>query len=812
MAEQPGRHPGDPRQQQTQRHHRVVVAGHAVVHPAHPGRHVLQQQRHRRHQAGDETAAGQIVAAQEDIHRYQQGQRQQRPRDRHQHQRVRVPRPRPAGGIRPRRGQLEILEQRVDTHGGDAQHGDFTEGIEAPEVHQDHVDHIGATAARLGVLQEETADAVEIAGHHGERHDADAAADHHRQEQIAEYSEHAGFGAGAHRQKVHRQDQQHHRDHFHGKLGERQIRRREAHEHQRHHQPHHADRHDRRHPVAVQDGGDHGGHDQHGAGQQGHPVQGKQGPVTTQQTRSQLGQQHQRHHRQQPGHIGLQGAVTQAPAQCSGEPRHRLHGALENQVGVDLRQARVPPEQALPLAVDQHTANQSDDAHQQRQVKAVPDGKMVFRQGAAKRGGAGHRQQPGHGKRREHAHRHAQRHENLHRHLHVAGRLMGREFRQIHRLTVEENVVDKAGRIGHRQHAAQGGAQRQHPAQSPEPVRLQRLGEEHFLGQEAVEQRHPGHRRRGHHGQHRGVGHVAPQAIDSAHVPGTGFVINNARGHEQRRLEGGMVDDMEHRRHRRQLGVQAEQQRDQTQMADGGVGQQSFQVVLEQCRQRAPQQRRHAGQRDQVEPQVGSRQHRVEPGQQKHPRLDHGGGMQVSAYWRRRRHGMGQPEVERKLGAFGENAQQHQAQNHRVEAAGADGVATGQRLAQGVAAHHLADQQHPGEQRQAAQAGDRERHARPLPGAAVVRPETDQQERAEAGELPEHHQQQQVVTGHHPQHGAHEEQQVGVKPPGFFIGGQVVARVQNNQQADAQHQHGEHERQAVQAERQVQAQAGQPLQ
>ncbi len=173
---------------------------------------------------------------------------------------------------------------------------------------------------------------------------------------------------------------------------------------------------------------------------------------------------------------------------------------------------------------------------------------------------------------------------------------------------------------------------------------------------------------------------------------------------------------------------------------------------------------------------------------------------------------MGQPEVERELGTLGENTQQHQAKNQRVEPAGADGVAAGQRLAQGIAAHHLADQQHPGEQRQAAQAGDRERHARPLPGAAVVRPETDQQERAEAGELPEHHQQQQVVTGHHPQHGAHEEQQVGVKTPGFLIGGQIVARVQNNQQADAQHQHGEHQRQAVQAERQVQAQAGQPLQ
>jgi hypothetical protein len=58
-------------------------------------------------------------------------------------------------------------------------------------------------------------------------------------------------------------------------------------------------------------------------------------------------------------------------------------------------------------------------------------------------------------------------------------------------------------------------------------------------------------------------------------------VVDDAGAHEEARLEGGVVDDVKHPGHHGQRFAQAEQQRDQPQVADGAVGQQALQVVLE---------------------------------------------------------------------------------------------------------------------------------------------------------------------------------------------------------------------------------------
>ena len=185
------------------------------MHPAHPGRHVLQHQRHRGNQPGHKTAAGQIVATQEDIHRDQQRQRQQWPGDRYQHQRVGVFCPGPPQRIVFGRRQIQILEQGINAHGGNPQHGDLTEGIEAAEVHQNHVDHIGATAAGLAVIHKELADGSGITGHHQERHHRHASANHKRQQHIAQHPHRRRLDLGAHRQEVHGEHQQQHGHHFH---------------------------------------------------------------------------------------------------------------------------------------------------------------------------------------------------------------------------------------------------------------------------------------------------------------------------------------------------------------------------------------------------------------------------------------------------------------------------------------------------------------------------------------------------------------------------------------------------------------------
>ena len=64
----------------------------------------------------------------------------------------------------------EAPQKGIHREGHDAQHDNFSEGVEAPEVHQHHVDHVGATALAQCPLQEEGGGAFrEGAAHHGQR-------------------------------------------------------------------------------------------------------------------------------------------------------------------------------------------------------------------------------------------------------------------------------------------------------------------------------------------------------------------------------------------------------------------------------------------------------------------------------------------------------------------------------------------------------------------------------------------------------------------------------------------------------------------
>ena len=267
---------------------------------------------------------------------------------------------------------------------------------------------------------------------------------------------------------------------------------------------------------------------------------------------------------------------------------------------------------------------------------------------------------------------------------------------------------------------------------------------------------------------------------------------------------------MKHPGHRRQRRIEPEQQGNQTQVTDGGKRQQPFQIVLEQGPDRPPQQRGHAGSGNQVEPQVGACQYRVEPRQQKDACLDHGGRMQIRTHRGRGRHGVGQPEMERELGTLGEGPQQYQTENHRVEGMLLHQGAVLQHRAQRETAHHMANQQHPGQQRQTAHTGDRQRHASPLTGSAVVLFVADQQEGTKAGQFPEEHQKQQIVAGHHPQHAEHEQQQQGIETAAVILGRQVIVRIHHHQQPDTQNQDTEQQRQTIQPQRQIQSQRGQP--
>ena len=269
---------------------------------------------------------------------------------------------------------------------------------------------------------------------------------------------------------------------------------------------------------------------------------------------------------------------------------------------------------------------------------------------------------------------------------------------------------------------------------------------------------------------------------------------------------------MKHRCDRRQRTVEAQQQSDQTQVRNGRIRQQALQVVLEHGRITAQQQRDGAGAAHHPEPFLGAAQHRPQPGHQKHPGLDHGGRVQIGRHRGGRGHGMRQPEVKRKLRAFGQRAQQHQHQRRQVQRVVAHLFACGQHMVQVVAAHHVANQEHAGQQAQPAGASHRQRHARAAPGVLPVVPVANQQKGKQAGQLPEKSQLHQVARQHQPDHGTHEGKEKGEKTRHRVGCRHVIARIQHHQSANAQHQHAEHPGKAVHAQHQVQAQRRQPVQ
>ncbi len=64
------------------------------------------------------------------------------------------------------------------------------------------------------------------------------------------------------------------------------------------------------------------------------------------------------------------------------------------------------------------------------------------------------------------------------------------------------------------------------------------------------------------------IGSVVAQAAQQPHVAAAGLVVDDAGGHEQRGLEGGVVEDVEDRGDDGQRRADADQQGDQPQVAD----------------------------------------------------------------------------------------------------------------------------------------------------------------------------------------------------------------------------------------------------
>jgi hypothetical protein len=139
---------------------------------------------------------------------------------------------------------------------------------------------------------------------------------------------------------------------------------------------------------------------------------------------------------------------------------------------------------------------------------------------------------------------------------------------------------------------------------------LDGLGEEHLLGDEAIEQRHAGHRGRRHHGERGRDRHGTEQAAEPPDIARAGFVIDDAGRHEERGLEGRVIDDVEDRRDHAERAAEPEQKGDEPEMADGGIGEEALQVLLEERHEGADEQRQHAHRGEDPEPVLVVGHHR----------------------------------------------------------------------------------------------------------------------------------------------------------------------------------------------------------
>src|SRR3546814_5702874 len=84
------------------------------------------------------------------------------------------------------------------------------------------------------------------------------------------------------------------------------------------------------------------------------------------------------------------------------------------------------------------------------------------------------------------------------------------------------DLVTETQRIDDREDAGNGGDHRHAPLHPRVRVNEDRLGEEHFLRQEAIEQRHSRHRGGGDQRQRAGARHRANQAVEPGDVAGAG--------------------------------------------------------------------------------------------------------------------------------------------------------------------------------------------------------------------------------------------------------------------------------------------------
>ncbi len=141
--------------------------------------------------------------------------------------------------------------------------------------------------------------------------------------------------------------------------------------------------------------------------------------------------------------------------------------------------------------------------------------------------------------------------------------------------------------------------------------------------------------------------------------------------------------------------------------------------------------------------------------------------------------------MERYLRALGQRTKENEEEGRQVETVPADRIAGREHDVEVVAADDMAEHEHAGEQAETSRRRDGERDARAGPGARIMLPVADQQKREKARQLPEEHELDEVARQHHAEHRPHEREQEREKARDRILRRHVVARIEEDQEADA---------------------------
>ena len=221
---------------------------------------------------------------------------------------------------------------------------------------------------------------------------------------------------------------------------------------------------------------------------------------------------------------------------------------------------------------------------------------------------------------------------------------------------------------GDRKH--QGVARDRHDRQQrPPKFAVGERGVDFLLGQKAEEQRQSSHRERRQQAGGKSHRHGSSEPAQAADIARTGFVVDQPGNHEQRTLEHRMRDQVEHRRFDRLVGPETGQHHEQPQRAHRCIGEHQFQIGLPDRKHCSHDKGRSAENRQDCLPLRRTAKHRVEPHHQIDAGLHHCRRVQVGGDWRRRLHGVRQPEMERKLRRFRECTAQYKDKRQKIKRA-----------------------------------------------------------------------------------------------------------------------------------------------